>query len=257
MSDKDHNIHDFDVSLIHEYFSSMERQGPGSSEVTIKALSFIDNIHERSNIVDLGCGTGGQTITLARNVPGNVTGIDSCPGFIDKLNDNARKLNLQNRVKGVVGSMAELDFQLNELDLIWCEGAIYNIGFEKGLNYWNKFLKKGGYVAVTEASWFTEERPDEIFNFWNDAYPEIDTIANKVARMQKAGYVVAASFILPETCWIDNFFAPEMAAQKIFLDKYKGNRSAEEFVKYEKRGAELYNKYKEYYGYAFYIGKKI
>ncbi len=53
------------------------------------------------------------------------------------------------------------------------------------------------------------------------------------------------------------FFVPEMTAQKIFLDKYKGNKSAEEFVKYEKHGAELYHKYKEYYGYVFYIGKKI
>lgn len=257
MSDEEHNIHDFDIALICEYFSSMNRQGPGSQEATIKALSFIDNIHEKSNIVDLGCGTGGQTIVLAQNTPGNITAIDLFPGFIDKLNDNAQKLNLQSRVKGVIGSMDKLDFQLNELDLIWSEGAIYNIGFEKGMNYWNKFLKKGGYVAVTEASWFTEERPKEIFDFWNEAYPEIDTIPNKIAQMQKAGYVVVASFILPEICWIDNFFVPEITAQKIFLDKYKGNKSAEEFVKYEKHGAELYSKYKEYYGYVFYIGKKI
>jgi ubiquinone/menaquinone biosynthesis C-methylase UbiE len=153
MSDEEHNIHDFDIVLIREYFSSMDRQGPGSQEATIKALSFIDNIHEKSNIVDLGCGTGGQTIVLAQNTPGNITAIDLFPGYIDKLNDNAQKLNLQSRVKGVIGSMDKLDFQLNELDLIWSEGAIYNIGFEKGMNYWNKFLKKGGYVAITEASW--------------------------------------------------------------------------------------------------------
>ena len=41
------------------------------------------------------------------------------------------------------------------------------------------------------------------------------------------------------------------------MKKYKDNKFAEKFVKYEKRGAELYNKYKEYYGYVFYIGKKI
>jgi ubiquinone/menaquinone biosynthesis C-methylase UbiE len=257
MSDEEQNIHDFDVALISEFFSSMDRQGPGSREATIKALSFIDNLNERSKIVDLGCGTGGQTIVLAQNAPGNITAIDLFPGFIDKLNANAQKMNLQSSVKGVVGSMDNLDFQSNELDLIWCEGAIYNIGFEKGLKYWNQFLKKGGYVAVSEATWFTEERPKEIFDFWNDAYPEIDTIPNNIAKMQKSGYVVMASFILPETCWIDNFFVPEITAQKVFLDKYKGNRSAEEFVKYEKLGAELYHKYKEYYGYVFYIGKKI
>lgn len=257
MSNEEQNVHDFDVELICEYYLSMDRQGPGSPEVTIKALSFIDNLNEKSKIVDLGCGTGGQTIVLAQNTQGNITAIDNYPGFIDKLNDNVEEANLQNRVKGVVGSMDNLDFQFNELDLIWTEGAIYNIGFEKGMNYWNKFLKKGGYVAVTEASWFTEERPKEIFDFWNEAYPEIDTIPNKIAQMQKAGYVVMAAFILPETCWTENFYDLEIAAQKIFMDKYKGNKTAEEFVKYQKHEAELYNKYKKYYGYVFYIGKKI
>lgn len=259
MNTEEHNIHDFDVALISEYFSTIDRQGPGSQEATIKALSFIDNLHEKSKIVDLGCGTGAQTIVLAQNTPGNISAIDLFPGFIDKLNDNIKRLNLQSRVKGVIGSMDKLDFyfQFNELDLIWSEGAIYNIGFEKGMNYWNKFLKKGGYVAVTEATWFTEERPEEIFNFWNEAYPEIDTIPNKIAQMQKAGYIVVASFILPEVCWTENFFKPAITAQKIFLDKYKGNKSAENFIKYEKRHALLYDKYKDYYGYVFYIGKKI
>lgn len=257
MSDEEHTIHDFDIALICEYFSSMERQGPGSKEATIKALSFIDNLHEKTNIVDLGCGTGNQTIVLAQNTPGNITGIDLFPGFIDTLNEKAKKLNLQSRVHGITGSMDKLDFQLNELDLIWSEGAIYNIGFENGMNYWNTFLKKGGYVAVTEASWFTEKRPKEISDFWNEAYPEIDTIPNKIAQMQKAGYVVKASFILPEICWIDNFFEPAKTVQKTFLNKYKGNKSAEEFVKYEKRHALLYEKYKDYYGYVFYIGKKL
>jgi hypothetical protein len=196
-------------------------------------------------------------MVLAQNTPGTITGVDVSPGYIAKLNDNARKLNLQSRVKGVVGSMDKLDFQSNELDVIWCEGAIYNIGFEKGMRYWNTFLKKGGFIAVSEATWFTDERPKEIFDFWTRAYPEIDTIPNKTAQMQKAGFVVAAAFILPESCWIDNFFNPGKTAQKKLLETHKGNTFAEEFVGYERRHAELYNKYKEYYGYVFYIGKKL
>ncbi len=257
MSEKEHNIHDFDVTLICEYFSGMDRQGPGSREATVKALSFIDSLHEKSKIADLGCGAGAQTVDLAQNAPGNITAIDLFPGFIDKLNENIEKKNVQSRVKGVVGSMDKLDFQPNELDLIWSEGAIYNIGFEKGLNYWNRFLKKGGYVAVSEASWFTEERPREIFDFWIEAYPEIDTIPVKIAQMQKAGYVVMASFILPENCWTDNFFKPAIEVQKAFLNKYKGNKSVEEIIKYERHHALLYDKYKDYYGYVFYIGKKL
>ncbi len=258
MSNTENTIHDFDVALICEYFSSMKRQGPGSTEATLKALSFIDNITEKTKIVDLGCGTGAQTIALAQNtVAGSITAIDLFPGFIDKLNEQLIELHLKDRVKGVVGSMDNLNYQENEIDIIWCEGAIYNIGFERGLNYWKKFLKNGGYVAVTEASWFTEDRPKEIFDFWNDAYPEIDTIPNKIAQMHKAGYVVVASFILPEVCWTNNFFKPAVSAQELFLEKYKGNKSVEEFIKYERRHATLYDKYKDYYGYVFYIGKKI
>lgn len=257
MSNDNKSIHEFDFSLICEYFSNVERQGPGSPEVTIKALSFIDSLTSESRIADLGCGTGGQTMVLAQHAPGHITGIDLFPTFIDMFNLNADKLNLRGRVEGVVGSMDNLLFREEELDLIWSEGAIYNIGFEKGLAEWRKFLKRGGYVAVSEASWFTEERPAEIDKFWMDAYPEIDTIPNKVAQMQKAGYIPVATFILPENCWTDNFYAPQAIVQDTFLKKYPGNKTAEEFIENMRIETQMYNKYKEYYGYVFYIGKKI
>ena len=95
MSNENKSIHEFDFNLICEYFSSIERQGPGSPEVTLKALSFIDNLTDESRIADIGCGTGGQTMTLAQNAPGHFTGIDLFPMFIDLFNANAMKLELQ------------------------------------------------------------------------------------------------------------------------------------------------------------------
>ncbi|MDR2011291.1 MAG: class I SAM-dependent methyltransferase [Bacteroidales bacterium] len=257
MSNENKSIHEFDFNLICEYFSSIERQGPGSPETTVKALSFIDSLTEKSLIADLGCGTGGQTITLAQHVPGQITGLDLFPKFIDLFNQNVNSLNLQNRIKGIVGSMDDLPFKKEELDLIWSEGAIYNIGFQRGLNEWKQFLKTGGYIAVSEVSWFTDNRPDEINDFWLDAYPEIDTIPNKVAQIQKAGYIPVATFILPENCWTEHFYAPQFEAQEIFLKKHAGNKAAEEFVAGQRHEKQLYYKYKAYYGYVFYIGKKI
>lgn len=256
MTDESKSIHEFDFKLICEYFSSLERQGPGSPEVTIKALSFIDNLNEKSIIADIGCGSGGQTMVLAQHAPGNITGVDLFPVFIDLFNKNSVKLNLQNRVKGIVGSMENLPFGDEEFDLLWSEGAIYNIGFERGLNEWRKHLKTGGYVAVSEASWFTEKRPAEIDDYWMDAYPEIDTIPNKIAQMQKAGYIPVAAFILPENCWTEHFYAPQENAQKIFLENNAGNKSAMEFIANQQHEIQMYYKYKEYYGYVFYIGKK-
>lgn len=173
-------IHEFDFNFICDSFSNTHRQGPGSPESTVKALSFIDNLTSKSRIADLGCGTGGQTMVLAQNTTGYITGLDLFPDFIDIFNRNAVQVGLQDRVKGIVHSMDDLPFQNEELYLIWSEGAIYNIGFERGINEWRRFLKTGGYIAVTDASWFTEERPAEIHDYWMSHYPEIDTIPNKV-----------------------------------------------------------------------------
>lgn len=258
MSNENKTIHEFDFSLICEYFSNVERQGPGSPEVTLKALSFIDNLTEKSCIADLGCGTGGQTMTLAQNTSGQITGLDLFPDFISIFNRNAHTFDLSDRVKGMVGSMIEpLPFEKESLDLIWSEGAIYNIGFERGLNEWKHYLKRGGYIAVSEASWFTAERPAEIHDFWMTHYPEIDTIPNKVTQMQNAGYVPIATFVLPENCWTEHFFAPCCKMQEVFLQKHAGNQIVQELIAGQRHEMALYHKYKEFYGYVFYIGKKI
>jgi SAM-dependent methyltransferase len=196
-------------------------------------------------------------MTLAQHTPGGITGVDLFPDFINRFNQNAERLQLQGRVKGVVGDMTKLPFQEGELDLIWSEGAIYNIGFERGLREWRRFLKAGGYIAVSENTWFTDERPAEIEEFWQAAYPEIGTIPNKVAQMQRAGYLPVAAFVLPESCWIENFYAPLAAAKEIFLKKHAGNKAAEAFISSERHEEALYHKYKAHYGYAFYIGKKV
>ena len=237
MNNDNNTILGFDVNLICDFFLNTERQGPGSPEVTLKALSFIDNLTDKSLIADLGCGTGGQTMILAQHVPG--------------------KLNLQNRVKGIVGSMDDLSFEKDSLDLIWSEGAIYNIGFERGLKEWRNYLKPGGYLAVSESVWFTDQRPAEIHDFWMSAYTEIDTVPNKVAQIQKAGYIPVATFILPENCWIEHYFAPQAKAEEIFRRKHAGSRIVEELIISNHHEAELYSKYKAYYGYAFFIAKKI
>jgi ubiquinone/menaquinone biosynthesis C-methylase UbiE len=233
----------------------LERQGPGSTEMTVKALSFLNN-SGISRVADLGCGTGGQTMILAQTISGNITGLDFIPAFVNVFNEKAMKLGLQDRVNGVVGSMENLPFQKREFDLIWSEGAIDAIGFEKGLTHWNGFLKKDGHVVVTCPSWLTDKRPAEIEKFWSNAGCKLDTVGHNVLIMQKTGYIPVATFSIPETCWTDNYFTPREAAEKALLEKYRGNKTVEDYVVNDRYEVELYSKYKQYYGYVFYIGKK-
>jgi len=125
------------------------------------------------------------------------------------------------------------------------------------LSYWNGFLKKDGYVAVTDASWFTDERPAEIEKFWTDMGCVLNTVGHNILIMQRCGYVPAAAFILPEYCWTENYFVPRTAAEQSFEEKHIGNKIVEEYIESSKCEVELYSKYKQYYGYAFYIGRKL
>ena len=255
MSNENNAIHGFDVNLICDFFLNTERQGPGSPEATLKALSFIDNLTDESLIADLGCGTGGQTMTLARHAPGRITGLDFFPGFIDRFNADARRLHLADRVKGVVGSMDALPFRAGELDLIWSEGAIYNIGFEKGLTQWRRFLKPDGFIAVTECSWLSSARPDEM-GFFRDNFPEIDDISGKIRCMERAGYRPVAHFILPDSCWTKNYYEPAAARAREFLATYDDAPLARHFVERLEEEIEQYRRYGRRYGYVFYIGQR-
>ena len=118
---EDITIHEFEFALINEYFTELERQGPGSPEETIRALGFIGNLSNKTKIADLGCGTGAQTMVLAQNTEATITALDLYAGSIDKLNATVGKLGLQNKVKGIVGSMDNLPFQNGEFDLISLE----------------------------------------------------------------------------------------------------------------------------------------
>ena len=99
MSDDSKTIYDFDDRLIREYFSSVERQAPGSPQVTIQALHFVDNLTQNSRIADIGCGTGGQTLVIAQNAPGKITGIDLAQEYLEKLNETLILKELQGGVK--------------------------------------------------------------------------------------------------------------------------------------------------------------
>jgi len=247
-----------DIEYIIDFHLGGKRQGPGSDKETLKALSFINTANNKDlSVADIGSGTGAQTISIANNIDGKVLAVDLFPQFLDKVNENANKLGLQDKVLTMEASMDKLPFITNEFDIIWSEGAIYNIGFENGLRQWKPFIKEGGYVAVTEISWLSNNRPSEVHEFWTNAYPEIDTISNKTKVLEENGYSPVAHFILPNNCWLDNYYNPMEERFSSFLEKHANSKAAKAIIDGEQKEIELYKKYGTYYGYVFYIAKRI
>lgn len=178
------------------------------------------------------------------------------PQFLETLMKNAKENNLINRITAKEMLMDNLIFEDNSFDVIWSEGAIYNIGFEKGLSLWRKYLKDAGYIAVSEISWLTDTRPDEIEQYWVNAYPEIDTVENKLAVIEKCGYAIVSYFALDDKCWIDNYYQPLIDNSEAFLKKYNYADEVKDFLEQGKIEADMYNRFKDYYSYVFYIAEK-
>lgn len=243
------------LELIIEYHQDNHRQGPGSEEATLKALNYIPYLSEKSRILDIGCGTGGQTITLARNTAAHITAIDMLPQFLEKLVKKARENNLIDRITAREMFMDNLAFEEESFDVIWSEGAIYNIGFEKGLSLWRKYLKRDGYIVVSEISWLTDSRPEEIEQYWVNEYAEIDTLPNKLSVIEKCGYHNVAHFELDNKCWTD-YYQPLLDKAEAFLKKYNYADEVREFIEQGRIEADMYNRFQDYYSYVFYIAKK-
>jgi len=247
-----------EIELLVDFYKDTDRQGPGSSFETLKALSFMNiNRDHKIKIADIGCGSGGQTFTLAKNIEGQIIAVDLFPEFLEELNLKAEKLGFQEKIKTVEKSMEDLPFDNDEFDIIWSEGAIYNIGFEAGIKKWKNYLKTGGFLAVSEITWITNSRPQEIEEFWNSEYPEIDTASNKIRLLEENGYSPIGYFILSQNSWTDNFYKPLEKRFSAFIEKHNNSEAARNIVEEQKEEIRKFEKYKDYYSYGFYIAKKI
>lgn len=245
------------LHLLIDFHKDAKRQGPGSLEATKRALDIIGfSNKENLKIADIGCGTGAQTIALAQNSCAEITAVDLFPEFLEKLDEKSKRLNLTGRIKTIACSMEELNFSEEEFDIIWSEGTIYIMGFENGIKQWKKYLKNEGYLAVSEICWKTNKRPEELDRYWNEAYPDINTPSCKIKQLENNGYSPVAFFMLPDNCWIDNYYKPILDRIDSFLDKHNHNIQAVELINNERKEIEMYEKYNEYFGYSFFIAKK-
>jgi SAM-dependent methyltransferase len=128
--------------------SGLPREGPGNNESTRRAFLMLEALQGNPRILDVGCGPGMQTIELARQIDA----LDNHQPLLDELERRAKDEGVRERINIVNGDMFALNYEDNSFDLVWCEGAIFIIGFEKGLREWRRLLTDNGYLGVSELS---------------------------------------------------------------------------------------------------------
>lgn len=134
--------------------------------------------------------------------------------------------------------------------------VLYIMGFEAGIKEWKEFLKPGGYIAISEITWLTKNRPKAIDSFWKDEYAEMDTASHKIRILEENGFMPIGYFVLPESSWTDQYYIPMEKRFDEFLKKHNHSEVVKKMIDQQKEEIKTYNKYKDYYSYGFYIAKK-
>ncbi len=142
---------------------------------------------DKPRILDIGCGSGMPTMELARLSNGEVVGLDIDQGLLDVLHGNVEKAGLSDRVKVINRSLLDMEFPDESFDIIWAEGSINVIGFEKGLQDWKRLLKPGGFMMV---------------------HDERGNVREKLEQISGCGYELLGYFELDEKTWWAEYFVP-------------------------------------------------
>lgn len=241
------------MNIFYEIHKDIPREGPGDNESTRKAFSMLTDLPKRVNILDIGCGPGMQTIELAKLIDGQIIALDAHEPFLKDLNSAAVKAGVSGKIETVIGTMFSLNYKEESFDLIWSEGAIFIIGFKEGLDYWKRYVKKGGYVVVSELSWISDNPPEEAVQFWNKDYPAMKSREENIKDIKDLGYKLIDDFVIPDSAWMDNYYLPVEKRVSMLKEIYKDDEEAQSQLEGNLLEIDMFRKYSEYYGYVFYI----
>jgi SAM-dependent methyltransferase len=239
-----------------DVYEAIPRQGPGNRACAVRALGLCVDLPASPSVLDLGCGVGGQTLQLADLTAGSIVALDQHAASIDRLDRTVAARGLAHRIRPVVGDMAHPGFGPESFDLVWSEGALYNIGIEKALGICRPMLRLGGYVVFTDAVWRKENPPAEVRAAFDPDYPGMGWVSDVVATIARCGLDLVGHFTLPDEAWWDDYYTPMLAR----IAQLRGGcaRDAEAIAVLDQleRETQMHREHSAYYAYEFFVARR-
>jgi SAM-dependent methyltransferase len=239
-----------------EVYENLPRQGPGNRACAAKALGFCRELPEFPEILDLGCGTGGQSLHLAELTKGFITAIDRHAPGIERLKAAISRRGLSQRVRAFVGDMACPNLPPGSFDLIWSEGALYNIGLPKALRICHGLLRPGGTLAFTDAVWRKKDPPPGVRAMFDLDYPAMGRLEDDATAVRDCGFELAAHFTLPEEAWWDDFYTPMENRIKELRVRYSLDAEARALLDQLAAEPQMHRRHSDCYAYEFFIARR-
>jgi ubiquinone/menaquinone biosynthesis C-methylase UbiE len=244
------------IEYLYELCEALPRCGPGANEYTRRAFHAIPQPPKYPFILDIGCGSGVQTIELAKISNGKIIALDNHEAFLNKLMEQASKQGLEEKITPKNASMLDMDFEEKTFDIIWSEGALYFMGFQNGLKRCHQLLKNNGYLAVSELVYISLDPPDVVIQYLEGEYPDIKNIKDNMELIQREGFKLISHFTLPESAWLNSYYLPMERELPRLNKKYQGNEIALGVFEGFRNEINFYRKYSKFYGYEFFVMQK-
>jgi SAM-dependent methyltransferase len=238
-----------------EVYDGLPRQGPGNRVCAARALGLCRDLPQSPAILDLGCGVGGQTLHLAELAAGSIVAVDRHAPSIRRLKAAIAARGLAPRVRAIVGDMARPGLSPGSFDLIWSEGALYNLGLREALRLCRGLLRPGGYLAFTDAVWRKENPPVEVKAGFDLDYPGMGSLEDDLEAIRDGGFQLAGHFTLPDEAWWDEFYTPMEARLAQLRTTYSGDAEASAILDQLAAEPEMHRRHSDYYAYEFFVAR--
>jgi serine/threonine-protein kinase HipA len=247
--------HDCYIKALIRLHRGLARKGPGDAGFSKYIISLIPKLPAEPRIVDIGCGSGAGTLILAEKYPTEIKAVDFSREFLDELEERARQQGFGDRVTTVHRDMGKLHWEPGTIDLLWCEGAAYNITFDGALKAWRPLMAPDGIMVVSEMNYFTKEAPETIRIQMDRFYPQIKSESENVDIILDAGFEVLGVHRLPAKAWWDNYYDPLKERMKLMEAP---DDKAMQSVFHEMRAEmEMFKAHSSYYGYTYFILRAV
>ena len=117
---------------------------------SIDLLALRCGINENCHVLDIGCGTGGNSAYLAEKYGCKVTGIDIAEHMVQRANERAVSSGLEDRLSFSVGDAYNLVFPVGTFDMVMTIFVSQFLDLGKAFPEFRRVLKTGGWLGVNE-----------------------------------------------------------------------------------------------------------
>jgi len=239
------------IRALIKLHQGLERQGPGDTDFSEYIISQIPELPKNPRIADSGAGT----LCLADRFRSKIRAVDFSRDFLDELEERAKQQDIEHLIETIECDMGSLDWNAETIDLLWSEGAAYNLTFKGALKAWRPLMSANGIAVISEISYFTNEVPETVRNYWENAYPEIGSESENANHANSTGFEVLGIHRLPSKAWWDNYYGP--LRENIDTLEHSQDSIMQTVIKETEEEMDLFEEHDKHYGYSFYIMKAV